>query len=194
MLNYSICEMLLLFLLLLDAVAADPNQGSALTTCNPAQCTVDGDCYCGQLVNGWYNGGVATDADFRGPNDPVCEKLGTDCQCPDCGQIFIFNNVQCQDWRCDDDSGFEDPTTGACYTVDSSGHRVPTSTSVYFNCYKQVLSCNPSRCAVGQGLVGCLRYSPGTCVSCSPDPAPGYYWSSPGSCATAPCTAAQPGQ
>ena len=179
-------------LALFGSVAGDSNRGIATQVCKPSMYTTDGGGFCGGYVGGWYDGGMTISADFQYPGGPICTKPGSgNCNCPDCGQVSIFPNIQCKDWRCDDDRGYTD-SSGACTVLDANGLPTPASTNVYYGCYKSTLPCDSSICNFGQNLVGCLRYNPGTCVECAPAPA-GKYFAKKGSCTLNTCTEAGPG-
>ena len=165
--------------------------------CNPSSCTVDGVCYCSGKENGWYDGGAEYGRMFRARDESLCYKAGRgDCQCPDCGQLF-FENVQCQDKRCDDETDFTSSGTGGdkgkqCYRMDPVKGKIYTEKRWYFDCYTQRTACDSSKCLPGQRLKGCMRVSPGKCESCG-ELLPGSYWSTKGGCETAVCDAVQPG-
>ena len=190
----------LLVLCLLRACIADwNNEYFRYGGCNPAACSEDGKCYCSEKKDGWYDGGAGYSRSLRSRQQPLCYKAGVgDCECADCGQIFIFENVQCQDLRCNDETDIA--VTGAlsneggqrCYRMDPMRGKVFTDRQWYFNCYRKINVCNPSECLHGYKLRGCMRVSKGTCESCGALTA-GYYWTTRGECGTAQCNLVLPG-
>ena len=180
----------LVLLVWIGRVVGDSNRGSALTVCNPAWYPEGSGYYCTDYQGGWFNGGNPTNSEQFG--DPVCEKNGNPCQCPDCGWDII-NNDQCQQWRCNDDSGYYD-ANGNCYELDSNGNRINTGGQWNFGCYKKAAKCD--YCQPGYQAAGCGRYSAGQCQPC-----PNYNrfvltvnYFQPGTCNLLPCSAVAKGQ
>lgn len=177
------------------ALAGDNTGSYARTVCRPDQNTADGEFYCTNYFDGWYSGGAQT-GDFVQQDGPRCYKAGVgSCQCPDCGYNG-FPDVQCKDWRCDDDDAFFDTATGSCYTIDAStGRRNTVGTSDHAGCYKQRAACDRTICALGQQLVNCKRYSPGACIDCADKPVIGEkYYRAKGYCDTLACSQVNAGQ
>ena len=161
--------------------------------CRPAACDVDGSCYCSNKKDGWYDGGAGYNRDFRDViNQPLCYKSGVgDCECMDCGHIFIFPNVQCQDLRCNDETDSTEPYS-KCSRMDPVKGKVSTEREWYFNCYRTRNVCDVSKCLHGEKLIGCMRISSGTCQSCGKLER-GMYWTSRGGCGKAICGDVPPG-
>lgn len=189
--------LLIILFLCVSSVLGDLNTGSEATSvCRPDQNTVDGAYYCTDYFEGWDSGGAAR-AQFVQKSGARCYKAGKgDCMCPDCGFNAIAD-VQCKDWRCDDESGFYDAETKSCYTIDpSTGQRKSSGSNDYKGCYKARKACDNSMCKLGQHLVGCKRASAGLCTNCTENvPVLGVsYWSRPGVCRSTACTPVPPGK
>ena len=94
--------------LIFHLVHCEWNQNYGVS-CNPAECHEENSCYCKDLFQGWWNGGVTLYN--KNGNDPKCYKsdVNNKCKCNDCGEA----NTQCKDWRCDDKEGFV--RNGKCY-------------------------------------------------------------------------------
>ena len=178
----------LLLLLLLPASRADMN--SYQVTCEPSDNTVDGQFYCADKRDGWYDLGASkVFSDMNSNSNSLCRKYSNDCHCPDCGRA----NTQCKDWRCDDDNGFWDQAAFKCYTINGNGERSYTDKDPHYNCYKTRTACDHAQCQLSQHLVGCKRYSAGSCVAC-PAAADRHYFTRKGYCDTAQCSPLLPGK
>ena len=181
-------------LLLIIGCAADWNaERFRYPACVPAACAEEGSCYCSNRKEGWYDGGAGYGRDSRSTkSDPLCYKAGKgDCECMDCGQVFIFPNVQCQDLRCHDETDIGD-VGEKCYRMDPEKGKVYTEPKWYFDCYRTRNLCDDSKCLHGEKLTGCMRVSSGKCQSCGNLEA-GMYWTTRGGCGKAACDNVQPG-
>ena len=157
------------------------------SSCKPARdCTSENVCYCTGKFDGWKNGGGLKTRQFGNRNGALCAKFGKDCECEDCGVWGLVDSVQCQEFRCDDDTQIEEQ--GKCYDIDkSTGAKTETSDQPNFNCYRTKVACDPSICGFGTSLAGCKRLSPGTCTDC-PALADGYFWTRRGACDQTRCS------
>ncbi len=188
-------------LLLLRVCIAGENHEYFAKGCHPASCSVEGECYCSDYKDGWYDGGAGYGPAFRARDQSLCYKAGKgDCECADCGfskwEIFFFGDTQCQEFRCEDTESVavKDATddSRACYRVDPTRGRIYTGKRTYYGCYKARRQCDASICKKGEKLTGCMRTSSGTCKSCGSLSA-GSYWTKPGSCDTTVCGVVEPG-
>jgi hypothetical protein len=194
----SLCTLLVLGIMG-HCFGAMNNERIRYAMCDPAACSEEGSCYCTDRKNGWFDGGAGYSRNLRSGAQSYCYKAGVgDCECSDCGQIFIFDNVQCQDSRCDDETevavtgpGSADSRT-PCYRIDPVQGKVYTGRRTYFHCYRTQVKCDPSKCLHGERLTGCMRVSSGACQSCGALPR-GHYWTTRGGCGIALCDAVQPG-
>lgn len=158
--------------------------GSSARKCNPSDHTVDGQGYCTDRSNGWYDGGSGLGNQRSNPNSK-CWKEFRYCDCPDCGG----GDVQCKDWRCNDEVGVSDRVSGC--TVQG----VQRKDDIYDFCYKSFKACEP--CPFGAQRQGCMRASPGTCVKCFGNgiPPSGTFLISTGTkCETQACSTVPPGK
>lgn len=203
----------LFFVSLLSGAAGIWNENYRNSQCHPSACAKDGDCWCSDKFNGWFDGGVIYPLPTHDSNlisdlfpvlsDSTCYKAGVgDCKCMDCGKLgesfFTFEGVQCQDSRCNDETDTTEMVSpylnekNKCYRMDPVKGKVYTKPQWYFNCYTKKNKCDASKCLAGQTLVGCMRTSKGACQSCGKLEA-GMYWTKRGECGKSVCGTVEPG-
>lgn len=171
---------------------ADNSNWYRHSSCKPARdCKDENVCYCGELFDGWRNGGGLKTRQFGSRNGAYCAKLGNDCVCDDCGFWWGVDNVQCKESRCDDVTAVEE--AGVCYNIDQSGIKTETSANENFNCYQKKIPCDPSICGFGTKLTACKRSSPGSCTAC-PALVDGYFWTRKGACDQTRCSSVGAGK
>ena len=166
-----------------------------MSNCEPADFSKEGDRYCGDIRDGWNDGGAAGQVDLYSGKG-TCHKNFKYCQCEDCGSW----STVCKDFRCNDEDGEYRKNSATnkweCFRV-GTNDRIGEDT--YSFCYAGVMYCDLTACKKGQYLSGCMRASAGECKDCPPLEN-GKFWGAVGnglaSCAAGlrTCTVAKPGQ
>lgn len=165
-----------------------------MDTCQPSDCHREGDCYCTDISYGWYDGGSV----HSGVNSdrPRCMKARNggfeDCQCTDCGNRGGLEDVQCIEWRCDDETGITENGKN-CYEIINPTDGLQRQTRYHDKdfCYKTRLPCQHD-CPAGQYKSGCKRTNPGVCKDCAALGDGNFFGD--GECNVTACRTASPGE